>query len=49
MVYNIFEKYKKIISLTILLCVTIIITYIIKYYFRPFLAMIFIFIIASPL
>ncbi|HBJ1649343.1 AI-2E family transporter [Clostridium botulinum] len=49
MVYTIFKKYKKIISLTILLCVTIIITYIIKYYFRPFLAMIFIFIIASPL
>ncbi|AOR23273.1 AI-2E family transporter [Clostridium taeniosporum] len=49
MVNNIFNKYKKIISLTVLLFITIIITYIIKYYFKPFLAMIFISIIATPL
>ncbi|WP_460279899.1 AI-2E family transporter [Clostridium sp. CTA-5] len=46
---SIFQKYKKIISLVILLLIMLIITYVIKYYFKPFLSMIIIFLIASPL
>lgn len=47
--YGILQKYKKIIYLTMLLLITVIIVYIIKYYFKPFLAMVFIWIIATPI
>ncbi len=45
----IFEKYKKIFSLILSLIVTIIVTFLIKYYFKPFIVILIMSIICTPL
>lgn len=45
----IFKKYKKLISLIFVLMLMIIVTLMIKYYFKPFLSMILIILICNPL
>lgn len=45
----IFKKYEKLVSLAVSLIVIVIITFVIKYYFRPFMFMILIVLISNPL